>query len=227
MSLARVLAERGIDRLAVVCSASAVSRYGDLLASLSNRTAFIFDRAEAHCPEPVVEAFRESYRTSSATAVLTIGGGSAVGLGKILSAEEGATFIALPTTFSGSELTPIFGRRIGEEKRTARDVACMPRLVVYDPSLIANLPQSVAIETGMNSLAHAVEGLLLAANDHDVVALARSAIRSHLSALGGFSKNPVPLEASVHAMRCALNGGAFARRCGIALHHQLCHALGG
>ena len=90
---------------------------------------------------------------------VTIGGGSATGFGKVVRLDLDVRFIAVPTTYAGSEMTTIWGRTDGDHKQTGNDVRVKPDTVVYDPELTLTLPASIAGPSGMNALAHCVEAL--------------------------------------------------------------------
>ena len=218
--------ERGYGRLLLVGSPGCEARYEKLWQSLGNLTAETFFAAEAHCPEATVESCRRAYRQSGCDASVVVGGGSTLGLGKILRAEEKAGFIALPTTYSGSEATAIFGRKIGHEKRTAVDDSCRPELIVYDATLTTSLPERVTITSAMNSIAHAVEALYPKTPDPVAATLARDCLLAHKT---GFEllRGPDPETGREQLLYAGLLGGLVIGMTGIALHHQLCHVIGG
>jgi maleylacetate reductase len=217
----------GVARILLVCTPSGVDRYRDVGDGLGARRAATFAEAEPHCPEPVVQRCRAQWRTSGADGVVTVGGGSTIALGKILAAEEGAKFICVPTTYSGSEMTDIFGRKIGNEKRTARDLKCRPHTVIYDPELTLGLPRHETVTTGMNSVAHAVEALYPPTPNPVAFVLAREALGAHRDGLPGAVAHPTDLAARSRALYAGFLGGLLIGMTGIALHHRLCHVLGG
>jgi alcohol dehydrogenase class IV len=221
------LEELGARRPLVVGTPAAATRYGDVVAPLGDLRVTSFFAAAPHCPEPVVERCRQVYRDADCDSVVAIGGGSTLGLGKILAAEHGARFVALPTTYSGSEMTPLFGRKIGNEKRVARDPRCRPQFVIYDPDLTVSLPQRVAVATGMNSVAHAVEALYAERPNPLAAALAEQALLAHRYGLREIARGTRSPEALRAALYGGFLGGVLVAMCGIALHHRLCHVLGG
>lgn len=219
--------EMAIARPLLVGTPSAESRYRDTFSLFDDLPAAAFFGAEPHCPDAVVASCGRAYRDARCDGVIAIGGGSTLGLGKILAAEEGAKFIALPTTYSGSEMTPLFGRKIGNEKRVSRDPRCRPGLVVYDSALTTGLPQRVAVSSGMNSVAHAVEALYPQRPNPLAPVLAEQALCAHrdgLRALAAGSASPAALGTAQYG---GFLGGVLVSMCGIALHHQLCHVIGG
>lgn len=226
-SLPEGLRQLAIAKPLLVGTPSAARRHNDVVALLDATALATFFGAEPHCPEPVVERCRQRYREAECDGVVAIGGGSALGLGKILAAEEGAKFIAVPTTYSGSEMTPLFGRKIGSEKRVRRDPRCRPALVVYDAELTADVPRRVAVSSGMNSVAHAVEALYPQRPNPLAPLLAEQALcaqRDGLREIASGSPTPHGLGAAQYG---GFLGGVLVSMCGIALHHHLCHVIGG
>ena len=216
-----------LRRALLVGTPSAETRYASLWSSLSELEAARFFAAEPHCPADVVSACRTSYREHACDSVIAVGGGSTLGLGKILSAEEGAVFIALPTTYSGSEMTAIFGRKINGEKKTAVDPACRPDRVIYDAELSSELPQYESVTSAMNSIAHAVEALYPRTPNPLASALARECLTAHRDGLEELVIGNKPGKARSKLSYGGFLGGLVVSLCGIALHHQLCHVIGG
>jgi len=221
------LDELGVHRPLLVGTRAAETRYSGVFAPLADLGVATFFFAAPHCPEPVVERCRTAYLDAGCDGVVAIGGGSTLGLGKILAVEQGAKFIAVPTTYSGSELTPLFGRKIGAEKRVSRDPRCRPQFVIYDARLTATLPKRVAVATGMNSVAHAVEALYPQQPNPLAAALAAQALAAHRYGLREIARGVPPPAALQAAQYGGFLGGLLVSMCGIALHHRLCHVLGG
>ena len=217
----------GIARALVVATPAGESRYAGLTAALGEACAAAFFGAEPHCPEPVVERCRAAYLAARCDGVVAIGGGSTLGLGKILAAEHVAKFVALPTTYSGSEMTPLFGRKIGAEKRVAKDSRCRPVFVIYDPALTATLPARIAATSGLNSIAHAVEALYPKRPNPLAHVLAEQALGAQRDGLRAIAAGQPGAEALAAAQYGAFLGGLLVAMCGIALHHRLCHVIGG
>jgi len=217
----------GIKRPLLVGTPAAQARYRGAFEALADLQAATFFGAQPHCPEAVADRCAEVYAESGCDGVVAIGGGSSLGLGKILAAEHAAKFVALPTTFSGSEMTPLFGKKVGTEKRVRKDARCRPALVLYDPQLVASLPLHVAAASGMNSVAHAVEALYPQRPNPLAPVLAEQALAAHHVGLRAFARgNPTRSELQA-AQYGGFLGGVLVSMCGIALHHQLCHIIGG
>lgn len=225
--LAELAGNLGAQRILFVCTKSGVARYSALRDALGGKCVDVFDGVQSHCPQPIVDAAISAYRAADADAVVTVGGGSTLGIGKILKAEHGAKFIALPTTYSGSEITPIYGRKIDGQKKTRVDIAAIPSAVIYDPELTLDLPAEQTAATGMNSLAHAVEALYPAEPNPVAFHLAKEAVSLHARALPRCVADGGDIEARTDALYAAFLGGLLVSMVGVALHHALGHVLGG
>jgi len=222
-----ILGDLGGKRPLLLGTAAAEQRHSKVFASLDGLKTSAFFQAEPHCPVKVVERCRQVFRDAGCDSVIAVGGGSTLGLGKILAAEEGAKWIALPTTYSGSEMTPIFGRKIGQEKRIGRDPRCRPDFVIYDPLLTRELPAHAAVTSGMNSIAHAVEALYPQRPNPLTPGLAEQALIAHRGGLQAIALGVADEAALAAAQYGGFLGGLLVAICGIALHHQLCHVIGG
>jgi maleylacetate reductase len=190
-------------------------------------TAGLFDGAVMHVPVEVAEAARKAAREAGADGCVAVGGGSTIGLGKAIALTSSLPVVAVPTTFSGSEMTPVFGLTEAGRKRTGRDPRVLPRLVIYDPSLSAELPPAVAGASGMNAIAHCVEALYARELSPIVALLAEEGIRVLSGALPRLAEAPEDLEARGEALYGACLAGTCLGAVGMALHHKLCHTLGG
>ena len=186
----------------------------------------IFDGVLPHGPEEVVEAFRSRYLSGGHDAVIAVGGGSVLGMGKIMAAEEQARFVAVPTTLSGSEMTPIFGRKIGREKVTKTDPQCQPELIIYDPLISVDLPDRVLSASAMNSLAHSVEAVFIRKTP-DTPELAQVAISALMDGVPAVMARSDAVKSRLRVQYGGFLGGLLIQKNGIALHHELCHVIGG
>lgn len=227
MTVGSAVERLGIRRLLLIGTPAAEHRYRHVFEPLRERVAARFFAAAPHCPEDVVERCRALYARSGCDGVVAVGGGSTLGLGKIMAAEQGARFVALPTTYSGSEMTPIYGRKIGLEKRIRRDPRCRPHAVIYDPDLAAGLAPGVVATSGMNSIAHAVEALYPARPDPLTPLLAEQALAAHRESLPAVVSGAATAPAHARALYGGFLGGLLVTMCGTALHHALCHVIGG
>jgi len=158
---------------------------------------------------------------------VAIGGGSTTGLGKAIALDSGLPILAIPTTYAGSEMTPIFGITEGALKKTGKDPRVLPRTVIYDPELTLTLPPALSVTSGMNAIAHAAEGLYAVDANPVMDLMAEEGIRALGRALPGIRANPGDLQARSDALYGAWLCGIVLGNVGMALHHKLCHTLGG
>ena len=217
----------GCRRVLVVTTPGRAEALRALPLQIGHRLAGIADLAAAHVPiERVRDAVREVDRVQ-ADALLAIGGGSAVGLAKAVALERPIPIAAVPTTYSGSEMTNVWGITEGRTKRTGRDPRVAPRVVIYDPELTVSLPPELSAASGMNAMAHAVEAVYAADADDAAIASAEEAIRLLARALPQVVARPDGLEARSEALRGAHYSGLALQRASMGLHHKICHVLGG
>jgi maleylacetate reductase len=197
---------------------------------LGSRVAGVFDKAVMHVPIEVAREARELARSIGADCAVAIGGGSTIGLGKAIAMESALPILALPTTYAGSEMTPIYGITEAGLKKTGRDVRVLPRTVIYDPQLTFTLPIDLSVTSGINALAHAAEGLYAADGNPIMDLMAVEGITAIGRALPLLTSSPAPevmQEARADALYGAWLCGAVLGNVGVALHHKLCHTLGG
>lgn len=202
-------------------------RVVDLLGA---RAIGIFDRAVMHVPVETARAACAMAFELGADSVVAIGGGSTTGLAKAIALETSLPVLAIPTTYAGSEMTAIYGLTDAGLKRTGTDAKVLPRTVIYDPELTYTLPVAVSVTSGINALAHAAEGLY--AHDRNPISdlMAREGIRAVAAALPVLAskRDTAALhEARAQALYGAWLCGAVLGSVGVALHHKLCHTLGG
>ena len=163
---------------------------------------------------------------NNADGLIAVGGGSAIGLAKAIALETGLPILAVPTTYSGSEGTPIFGMTDGERKITGRDVKVVPRTIIYDPDLTLGLPAAVSASSGMNAIAHCVEALWVDSRTPVTVGLATEAMRRFAQNLPAVVADGANVAARGECLIGAWLAGTVLSS-GTALHHKLAHVLGG
>lgn len=221
-------AERlGLRRLLVLSTPGQRALAEQAAALLGDACAGTFTEARMHVPVEVADAARAAARDTGADGCLAIGGGSTVGLGKAIALDSGLPVICVPTTYAGSEMTPVWGLTEHGRKRTGRDRAVLPRSVVYDPDLTVGLPVDVSVTSGFNAVAHAVEALYAPDASPIVSAMAEEAVRSLGTALPAIAADPLDTDARADALRGAWLCGACLGATTMSLHHKLCHILGG
>ncbi|MDE2607350.1 MAG: maleylacetate reductase [Burkholderiales bacterium] len=198
-----------------------------IAAMLGAKAAGIFDRAVMHVPIETAREAREVARQLGADCAVAVGGGSTTGLGKAIALDSGLPILAIPTTYAGSEMTPIYGITEGGLKKTGRDAKVLPRTVIYDPELTLTLPVGLSVTSGMNAIAHAAEGLYSVDGNPVMDLMAEEGIRALGRALPGIRANAQDIEARGDALYGAWLCGIVLGNVGMALHHKLCHTLGG
>ncbi|RYF18653.1 MAG: maleylacetate reductase [Comamonadaceae bacterium] len=196
-------------------------------ALLGERAAGVFDRAVMHVPIETAREAREHAARIGADCAVAIGGGSTIGLGKAIALESSLPIVAIPTTYAGSEMTTIYGITEGGMKKTGREDRVLPRTVVYDPELTLGLPVTMSITSGMNAIAHAAEGLYSASTNPIIDLMAEEGIRALGLALPRLRAQPRDLEVRGNALYGAWLCGTVLASVDMALHHKLCHTLGG
>jgi alcohol dehydrogenase class IV len=194
---------------------------------LGKRCAGIHAKAVMHVPVEVAAAACAEAQRVTADGAVAIGGGSTIGLGKAIALETGLPIIAVPTTYAGSEMTPIYGLTEAGAKKTGSDPRVLPKSVIYDPRLTLNLPPAVSGPSGMNAIAHCVEALY-AENANPVISLlAEQGIAALARSLPRIMRHPQDVDARSEALYGAWLAGTALGSVGMALHHKLCHTLGG
>jgi len=217
----------GARRALVLCTPQQRKQAQDVAARLGARCAGIFDQAVMHVPIETARAARDAARRLDADCAVAVGGGSTTGLGKAIALESSLPILAIPTTYAGSEMTPIYGITEGGLKKTGRDFRVLPKTVIYDPTLTLGLPSGLSATSGMNAIAHAVEGLYAEDANPITSLLAREGIRALAQGLPEVIADPQDLEGRSQCLYGAWLCGAVLGSVGMALHHKLCHTLGG
>jgi maleylacetate reductase len=199
----------------------------EMVARLGSRAAGLFDRAVMHVPIETAQAAREQAQRLGADCCVAVGGGSTTGLAKAIALVSTLPILSVPTTYAGSEMTPIWGITEGGRKTTGRDQRVLPKTVLYDPCLTVTMPAMLSATSGMNSIAHCVEALYAQEANPIISLMAEEGIRAFAESLPLVVKEPGNLEARSKALYAAWLGGISLGTVGMALHHKLCHTLGG
>jgi maleylacetate reductase len=217
----------GCARALVLSTRGRTADAETLAAQLGGNAAGVFAEAAMHTPVEVTERAVEAMRAAGADCTVALGGGSTTGLGKAVAYRLDTAQIAIPTTYAGSEVTPILGQTEQGEKTTLRSARVLPEAVIYDPELTLGLPYPVTAASAFNALAHAAEGLY--ARDRNPVSslMAAEGARALVRALPALRAAPGDLAARSDALYGAWLCGAVLGAVGMALHHKLCHVLGG
>jgi maleylacetate reductase len=217
----------GLDRVLTLCTPEQQESAATVAGTLGDRDAGVFPGARMHVPVSAVDAASAALVARRADGCVAVGGGSAIGLGKALALRHGTAVVAVPTTYAGSEMTPIWGLTEHGVKRTGRDRAVLPRSVVYDPDLTLSLPRQLSVTSALNAVAHAVEGLYAPDASPIVSLMAEEGARTILGALRPIAADPADRTARAAALHGAWLCGAVLGATTMSLHHKLCHVLGG
>lgn len=226
-SIAQECERLGVERALVVCTSGRVGLVTELQQLVSGRIGGVFAHARQHVPIHDLGAAQAEEASAGTDGYLAIGGGSATGFAKALALQSGLPIIALPTTYSGSEMTPVWGITEAGRKITGRDDRVLPRTVIYDPELTLTLPPEIAGPSGLNALAHCVGAL--SARDADPITslFAEEGIRVMSAALPVIARTPDDVAARSEAMHAACLSGLVLGATRMGLHHRLAHLLGG
>ncbi|GAB91198.1 maleylacetate reductase [Gordonia rhizosphera] len=225
--LAEELDHLGLHRVLVLCSPGHDHVAQQVADLLGDRSVGIYPHAVMHVPAHVAEKASATAADLGADGCVTVGGGSAIGLGKAIALKHRLPIVAVPTTYAGSEMTPVWGLTTNGRKETGRDQAVLPRSVVYDPELTTTLPVAMSVTSAFNAMAHAVEGLYAPDTSPIVSLLAEEGVRALAASLPGVVADPTSLDARSEALYGAWLCGATLGATTMSLHHKLCHALGG
>lgn len=224
--LSAELLRAGARRVLIVTTPGRVAAAEELAAQLGTLAAGVHAEARQHVPREAVQQAQLVVQRRDADWVVALGGGSAIGLCKALALEQTLRIAAIPSTYSGSEMTDLYGITESGAKRTARDERARPALVIYDPELSAGLPVMTSVTSAFNAMAHCVEALY--APDLDPVSAwaAEEGLRLLATSIAGIASAPGDLSARTDAL-CGAYLAGLSLRAGVGLHHKLCHVLGG
>jgi maleylacetate reductase len=218
-------ADLGVSRVLLIAD-SFVTSLSDDVAHRVPVVARIDDVVQ-HVPVLNGRAAVDLARSEAADAVVCIGGGSSTGLAKFVARETGLPIIAVPTTFAGSEATDVWGQTDGDHKTTGSDAKVLPRVVVYDSDLFASLPAQLAVASGLNAIAHAVDSFWGPRADPINTALGSEGLRALVPGLRALAENPDDHNAREATLYGAYLAAVAFASAGSALHHKICHVLGG
>ncbi|MGW4826360.1 maleylacetate reductase and hydroxyquinol 1,2-dioxygenase domain-containing protein [Amycolatopsis japonica] len=186
-----------------------------------------FDGAVMHTPTEVTERALALVRARDIDSVVAVGGGSDIGLAKALAHRARLAQVVLPTTYAGSEMTPVLGETSEGVKRTFTAETLRPDTVIYDVDLSLGLPMPMTVVSAINAMAHAVEALYADNLDPLSETLAIRAIEQIANAVPAVAADPADSAARTDLLQAAWFAGVCLGSTRMGLHHQLCHVLGG
>jgi maleylacetate reductase len=217
----------GIKQAIVVTTASQAAMGAEFGRMIGDRAGVLYPGAKMHTPTNVTEAAVQEAASVKADGVLAIGGGSTIGLSKAIALNTDLPQVVIPTTYAGSEMTPIIGQTENGVKTTQRTEKVLPETVIYDPELTVTLPDFITGPSGMNAIAHSVEALYAEDRNPIISMMAEASIAALAEALPVAMETPGDMEARGKAFYGAWLAGACLGTVGMAIHHKICHTLGG
>ncbi|OLL28567.1 maleylacetate reductase [Burkholderia sp. SRS-W-2-2016] len=217
----------GARRALVLSTPAQQADAQQLAARLGPLAAGVFSEAAMHTPVAVTLKALAAFDAARADCVVALGGGSTIGLGKAIAWRNDAPQIVVATTYAGSEVTPILGQTEDGIKTTMRDRKILPEVVIYDPLLTLGLPVAISVTSGLNAIAHAVEGVYARDRNPVTSLMAVEGVRALRDALRTIVARPDDLAARADALYGSWLCGSVLGTVGMSLHHKLCHTLGG
>jgi maleylacetate reductase len=197
------------------------------LAAVAGLEWVIFAEARRHVPQSLVARASAALDAFAGDAVLSVGGGSATGLAKALRLQHTFFFVAVPTTYAGSELTDIHGTTSDGGKRTGRDARVVPDVALYDLELTLDMPLALSVTSLMNALAHPASALSTGKLDGPGIERALAASAAVYEALSRLVSDPRDIQGRRAAIEATVQAGWVLRTSPLGEHHRLAHALGG
>lgn len=221
------LSHLGVTRALVLATPRQKALVENIREMLGERFAGVFTGAVMHTPVEVTERAMEILRDVQADGLVAIGGGSTTGLGKAIALRTDLPQIVLPTSYAGSEMTPVVGQTSGGIKTTQSSPKILPETVIYDVDLTTTMPAGLSATSGINAIAHAVEALYARDRNPLISLMAQEGIRTLAHALPKICAQQGDRAARTDALYGAWLCGVCLGAVGMSLHHKLCHTLGG
>lgn len=217
----------GIERAIVLSTPDQSALAAEIAKTIGGRAGIMYPGAVQHTPVEVTESALMAASSVRADGCLAIGGGSTTGLAKAIAYRTDLPQLVIPTTFAGSEMTPILGQTEEGRKTTLSDPRILPETVIYDPELTVTMPSFIAGPSGMNAIAHSVEALYAKDTNPIISMMAEASIKALGAALPVLMDDPKNADAHAEALYGAWLAGVCLGAVGMAIHHKICHTLGG
>ena len=226
-----------MSRLLVLCSKSRIDFARRVTAPVADRIVGFCDTAGQDMPREAYERILGDIKRLDADGFVVVGGGSAIGLAKAAAANTKLRYIAVVTTYSGSEMAARWYTGAAENRISGYGPEALPATAIYDPELTLDLPVRVSAASGMNAMAHAVESLYGIDTNPVVETMAEEAVRLLGSSLPRLVQNPRDLPARTEVLYGAWLAGNFRAKVGLEhaiaqrvrqwfnLEHAQCHAI--
>jgi alcohol dehydrogenase class IV len=226
-TVAEEVARLGVKRALVLSTPEQKHAAERIARLLGGASAGVFASAAMHTPVEVTDEAMAVVTRDRIDGTVAIGGGSTTGLGKAIAFRTDLPQIVVPTTYAGSESTNLLGETAAGKKTTRRDPRILPETIVFDVDLTLSLPVAMSVTSGMNAMAHAVEGLYAPDGNPILSLMAEEGIRALAIALPTIVRDAKQNQARADALYGAWLCGAVLAGASVALHHKLCHVLGG
>ena len=217
----------GKKKVLLISDENTNSVAGDIKKTLGSLVVDHVERVVMHVPDDFSAPILSKAKSQGIDLVVAVGGGSSTGLGKIIALENHVDLLVVPTTYAGSEMTPIWGRTANNEKLTGRAPHVLPKVVIYDPTLTYSLPLGISVNSGMNAIAHAVEALYSPKVSPLVQQAAYEGIRVMAEGLRALAKNINDESARERLLYGTFLCGFTLGNSTMGIHHKICHQLGG
>ena len=226
-NLSDEVARLGLTRVLVLATPPQERDAQAIAERLGERCAGVFSEAVMHTPVEVTERALCVVAELGADGLIAVGGGSTTGLAKAIAFRTDLPQIVVPTTYAGSEMTPILGETKDGAKVTQSSPRILPEVVIYDVDLTLTLPAALSATSGINAIAHAVEALYARDRNPIISLMALEGIDKLARSLPAIVADPADRSAREQALYGAWLCGTCLGSVGMALHHKLCHTLGG
>lgn len=227
LDLSAELTRQGCKAALILSTRQQLNEAEHIATLLGSSTAGIFSNATMHTPIAITDQALAQAKVTNADCVISVGGGSTIGLGKAISVRTGLPHISIPTTYAGSEMTSILGETIDAVKTTRTDPRIFPGTVIYDVNLTLSLPQTLSATSGVNAIAHAIEALYAPDTNPIIRLLAKEGIRALSKSLPAIMADGSDLSARNTAFYGSWLCGQCLGSTTMSLHHKLCHVVGG
>ncbi len=226
-AIAQEIERLGLRRMLMLSTPQQSQDAAQLAGQIGPSVVGQFNGATMHTPQDVTETALQAAQQMNADGLISFGGGSTTGLGKAIALRTGLPQIAVPTTYAGSEATPILGQTENGIKTTQRAPDLLPEVVVYDVNRTLSLPVDMTMTSGLNALAHAIAALYARDGNPISTMMATAGITALIPALQQLCVTPTDRDARAQALFGAWMCGTVLGQVSMSLHHKLCHVLGG
>jgi maleylacetate reductase len=183
-------------------------------------------RATAHWTEVPSDQVAAASKKAG-DGVVAVGGGSAIDLGKAISATADVPVVSVPTTYSGAEWTSFYGIRDPERRMRGGGAGAHLGGAVYEPELTLSLPRAETVGTALNALAHSAEALYVEGHNPEADEHALAGARLIGEWLPRVVAAPQDLDARTKLLEGAMHAGMALGGSMLGLGHAIAQALGG